>query len=244
MVSKHLKKNKKLYVAFVDFRKAFDTVKRNVLWNVLLQLGITGNTCNTPRAMYPSVLSCVRCNPRNTDYFNCMQGLKQGCLVSPVLFSYLINELVSEILLRGEHGIQLLPREIELFLLMFADDIALLSSTPVGLQNQLNVLCEVANRLGLLVNLEKTKIVVFRNGGYLARAERWYYGRELVSVASSYTYLGLKFTTKVCLNRIFEDSVVRAKQGTVEIFIKCCRIVVALASTSFSNCSMHRLCLS
>ena len=43
MVSKHLKKNKKLYVAFVDFRKAFDTVKRNVLWNVLLQLGIGGN---------------------------------------------------------------------------------------------------------------------------------------------------------------------------------------------------------
>ena len=48
---------------------------------------------------------------------------------------------------------------------MFADDIALLSSTPIGLQNQLNVLYEVANRLGLLVNLEKTKIVVFRNGG-------------------------------------------------------------------------------
>ena len=70
----------------------------------------------------------------------------------------------------------------------------------------------------MLVNLEKTKIVVFRNGGYLARAERWYYGSELVSVASSYKYLGLKFTTKVCLNRISEDSVVRAKQGTVEIF--------------------------
>ena len=56
MVSKHLKKNKKLYVAFVDFRKAFDTVKRNVLWNVLLQLGIGGNMLNTLRAMYSSVL--------------------------------------------------------------------------------------------------------------------------------------------------------------------------------------------
>ena len=77
--------------------------------------------------MYSSVLSCVRCNPRNTDYFNCMQGLKQGCLVSPVLFCFLINELASEIVLNGKHGIQLLPREIELFLLMFADDIALLS---------------------------------------------------------------------------------------------------------------------
>ena len=171
LVSKHLK-NTKLYVAFVDFRKAFDTVKRSALWNVLLQLGIGGNMFNTLRAMYLSVLSCVRCNPRNTDYFNCMQGLKQGCLVSPVLFSFLINELASETLLRGKHGIQLLPRGIDLFLLMFADNIALLSSTPVGLQNQLNVLYEVANGLGLLVNLEKTKIVVFRNGVCLARAER------------------------------------------------------------------------
>ena len=113
---------------------------------------------NTLRAMYSLVLSCVRCNPRNSDYFNCMQELKQGCLISPILFSFVINELASEIL-RRKHGIQLLPREIELFLLMFADDIALLSSTPVGLQNQLN---EVANRLGLLVNLEKTKKVVFK----------------------------------------------------------------------------------
>ena len=134
MVSEHLKKNKKLYGAFVDFRKAFDTVKRNFLWNVLLQLGIGGNMFNTLRAMYSSVVSCVRCSPRNTDYFNCMQGLKHCCLVSPVLF-FLINELASEILLRGKHGIQLLPREIELFLLMFANDIALLSCTPVRLQN-------------------------------------------------------------------------------------------------------------
>ena len=55
---------------------------------------------------------------------------------------------------------------------MFANDIALLSSTAVGLQNQLNVLYEAANRLALLVNLEKAKIVVFRNGCCLARAER------------------------------------------------------------------------
>ena len=141
-----------------------------------------------------------------------MQGLKQGCLVSPVLFSFLINELASEILLRGKHGIQLLLREIELFLLMFADDIALLSSTPVGLQSQLNVFYEVANRLGLLVNLEKTKIVVFRNGGLSGKGKRYGTMEVSLSVLLSYKYLGLKFTTKAYLNRTSEDSVVRAKQ--------------------------------
>ena len=72
---------------------------------------------------------------------------------------------------------------------MFADDGALLSSIPVGLQNQLNVLYEVDNRLGLLVTLEKTKIVVFRNSGYLARTERWFFGSEPISLVSSYKIL-------------------------------------------------------
>ena len=54
--------------------------------------------------------------------------------------------------------------EILNYFLMFAYDIALLLTTPVSLQRQLNVLVGVANRLSLLVNLEKTKIVVFRWG--------------------------------------------------------------------------------
>ena len=94
-LSQHLKK-KKMYVAFLGFRKAFDRVKRNVLWNVLLNLGIRENMFNTVRAMYSSVLSCVRSNPRNTK-----KGSQQCCLVTPVLFSFLINELASDMLLRG-----------------------------------------------------------------------------------------------------------------------------------------------
>ena len=115
---------------------------------------------------------------------------------------------------------------------MFDDDIALLSSIPVGLQNQMNVLCEVANTLGLLINLEKTKIVVFRNRGCLARAERWYYGSEPVSVASSYKYLGLKFTTKACLNRISKDCLEGKRDNRIDCF-KCCRILDALTSVFF-----------
>ena len=59
IVSKHLKKNKKLYVAFVDFRKAFDTVKGNFLWNVLVKLGICGNSFNIRRTVFSPVQSCV-----------------------------------------------------------------------------------------------------------------------------------------------------------------------------------------
>ena len=64
---------------------------------------------------------------------------------------------------------ELLPGPIELFLLLFADDAALLSTTISGLQNQLNALKLCCEYLKLNVNKDKTKIVVFRKGGHLSR---------------------------------------------------------------------------
>ena len=74
----------------------------------------------------------------------------------------------------GKHGIQLIPDTIEIFLLLFADDVILLSNTIIGLQNQLDSLKREADRLYLTVNLEKTNIMVFRMGGHLAAREKWF----------------------------------------------------------------------
>ena len=71
----------------------------------------------------------------------------------------------------GKHGVQLHPDIIELFIMLFADDVVLLSYSPVGLQNQPNLLARNTDSLDLTVNLEKSNIVVFRNGGYFARCE-------------------------------------------------------------------------
>ena len=52
----------------------------------------------------------------------------------------------------GRHGIQLIPDLIEIFILLFADDVILVSDTVCGLQNKLNVPFDTANRLSLFVN--------------------------------------------------------------------------------------------
>ena len=57
-----------------------------------------------------------------------------------MLFSLFINEIASSVEQQGMHGIQLLLGLVEIFLLLFADDIVLISDTPRGLQNQLDVL--------------------------------------------------------------------------------------------------------
>ena len=120
---------------------------------------------------------CVRIGDRLTEFFDCPAGLRQGCILSPMLFSLFINEIASSVEQQGMHGIQLLPGLVEIFLLLFADDIVLISDTPRGLQNQLDVLSSACKDLFLHINTDKTKVMVFRKGGFLGQtrkvASRW-----------------------------------------------------------------------
>ena len=163
----------KLYVTFIDLRKAFDSVRRDTLLNMLCSAGISNTFINAVKAVYGKVLSCVRVNGEFTDMFDCPQGLRQGCVLSPTLFSIIINEIATSVANEGKHGIQLLPGLIELFILLFADDLALLSCLPHGLQVQLDCVHRLCMELGLKINTEKSKIMVFRKGGFLARYEQW-----------------------------------------------------------------------
>ena len=161
----------KLYVAFIDLRKAFDSVRQDTLLNMLCIAGISNSNTfiNAVKAIYGKVLSCVRVNGEFTDMFDCPQGLRQGCMLSPTLFSIVMNEIATSVANKGKHGIQLLPGLIELLILLFADDLALLSCSPHGLQVQLNCVHRLCMELGLKINTEKSKIMVFRKGGFLGR---------------------------------------------------------------------------
>ena len=101
--------------------------------------GVYFTFVNAIKAIYEKVLSCVRMSNEFTDMFECPRGLRQGCVLSPTLFSVIINELDN-----GKHGVQLLPRLIQLFILLFADGLALLSCSPTGLQTQLDCLQRVS----------------------------------------------------------------------------------------------------
>ena len=112
-----------------------------------------------------------------------------------------INELATDIINQGSHGIHIIPDMVELFILLFAENIILLSDTIIGLQHQLNILAKNSAKLDLHVNLEKSNIVFFRNGGNRSRKEKWYYDGEVLKIVNSYKYLGL-FYRLVCLSQM------------------------------------------
>ena len=118
----------KVYVAFVDYKKAFDPVDRDTLWETLEKLKTSSKMINMIKAIYTSVQSCVRWGAKFSEFFPCSLGLKQVCLLSPLMFSLFIFEVAGFVRENGKHGVQLIPGFEEI----------LISSTPSGLQNQID----------------------------------------------------------------------------------------------------------
>ena len=104
---------------------------------------------------------CVRVNGFITRWFDVISGVKQGCLLSPLLFNLYIEDLVTKIKALN-CGVNLLDKQLSVML--YADDIVLISETEKGLQSMLNTLNDWCINNSMSVNLEKSKIVHFRKG--------------------------------------------------------------------------------
>ena len=108
-----------------------------------------------------------------------------------------INELVSEIELSGGNGIFIHGNFHNVMLLLFADDLAPIADTPVDLQRRLNCLENYCEKWNMTVNMDKSKIIVLKNGGNLSKNEKGYFKDELIKVVSYYKYLGVFFSSRL-----------------------------------------------
>jgi predicted methyltransferase len=114
-------------------------------------------------------------------------------LAFPQLYSFFINELVQDLKNSGARGIQLSPNDIDIFSLMFADDVALLSDTVNGLQLHLNTLHQFCQKTGLRVNTQNNMAMVFKGGGILAASEHWHFVGSKLEDVQLFTYVGVSF---------------------------------------------------
>ena len=101
----------------------------------------------------------VRINGFSTDWFEVKCGLKQVCPLSPVLFSFFINDLALKMKVTD---VYVVCGEDKANILLFADDIVLLSENPNDLQVLLNILSTWCKLNGMVINGTKSNIVHFR----------------------------------------------------------------------------------
>ena len=150
---------KSTFVCFIDAKKAFDCVNRDLLWYKLLQFGINGKFLDALKSLYEGTECAVKVNDHMTDFFRVRQGVKQGCKISPTIFAMYINDLASDI---NALGCGVTIDDVQLAILLYADDIALIAPDEAALQKMLDAVHEWCRRWRMSVNRDKTKILHFR----------------------------------------------------------------------------------
>ena len=106
----------------------------------------------------------------------------------PILFTLFLNDLKDEIAV-GSHGIDI--EAVKLFVLLFADDLVIFAETVIELQRLINRLIEYCNRWHVNVNINKTMVIVFRNGDPLREYERRKFKDTNLHVVTYHKYSGI-----------------------------------------------------
>ena len=158
-------RNLKAVITFVDFRKAFDSIHRRKLFNILQAYGVPEKLVQAISVTYSNTRAKV-CSPDGeTDYFMIQRGVQQGDTLAPFLFLVALDYAMRSAISGREEelGFTLSPRKsrrvppIMISDLSFADDIALLSDSVEKAGKLLKAVETECKKIGLQVNARKTK---------------------------------------------------------------------------------------
>jgi hypothetical protein len=180
----------KIFSCFVDFKKAFDSVPRDLLLKKLLKHGINGKFFNIIGTIYLYDKACVKDNGKKSMPFDINVGVRQGCVLSPLLFNIFICDLAKKLMEQADA-----PKigQVSMNSLFWADDLVLFSKDEAGLQNLLNILEKYCKDNELTINTKKTKCMIFNKTGRLLLRPFYLDGVQLEMVRS-YKYLGFLIT--------------------------------------------------
>lgn len=181
-----LSEGKKTFLAFLDFKKAFDTVWRDGLLVAAWNSGIKGKLWRILNNLYNNVQCMVKFGDIETNLFAIDDGLKQGCVLSPVLFNIFINNL-TKMLKNSNTGVEIC--NIKMNCLLWADDVVLIADNARDLQKMLDIASSFAHMWRLTFNLDKSNVLTI---GKRANPNNvWRLGKGTIYETNSYKYLGI-----------------------------------------------------
>ena len=231
LIDSRKKLNKSTYCAFIDFKKAYDTINRNILWKRLNDIGVKGKMFYAVKSLYNSVMSCVRVNSVHTDWFDVKSGLRQGCILSPLLFDIFINDFTNYIK-SLDIGVSVNGEKI--CVLLYADDIVLLAENVQDLQVLLNALNDWCILNDMNVNSTKSNIVHFRPKNQALCDAQFLFGDKQLLLVDRYKYLGVIFHENLDMN-VTVNAVAQSASRALGLLIAKCKSIGGLPFDVFTK---------
>ena len=176
-------------VCFIDFTKAYDSVDRTLLWTVLARFGVPHNTILVIRQFHDGMRACVRLDYSVcSGWFAVEQGLRQGCVLAPLLFNIFFAVVINMASTRFKSDKGIMDALVDLrkkrgrggrgeatagesvlatplWGMLYADDAGVVSQSPKQLRKMLEVIVVVCAAFGLTVSEAKTEIMSLRAKG-------------------------------------------------------------------------------
>ncbi|CAE1325367.1 unnamed protein product [Acanthosepion pharaonis] len=152
--------------------------------------GFPSKLLNLIKAYYAQTRTRVRCYGEESDSFVVRTGVRQGCLLSPILFSYIIAWILENSMV-GLEGVRV-GHDCNITDFDYVDDVAILSESYVEVQHALDEVSRMVKMVGMKINASKTKI--FSANFSLSDRVAVTLDGEAVEEVESFKYLGANFT--------------------------------------------------
>ena len=201
-------------MVFVDFSKAFDTVGRTGLWQLLTKYGCPQKFTTMIEALHIGMMANVSVGGEVSESFSVTSGVTQSCVLAPTPFSIFLLAMLDEAFRDMGDGVYIQSRHsadvahfrsktkttrILMRELLFADDIALVAHSAEEMQNIVDALSNASRKFGLKINIKKTEVLYQPNSTRTREEDIMVDGNKLNFVLE-FTYLGSTISSDGCID--------------------------------------------
>ncbi|KAI5752717.1 hypothetical protein M8J77_019728 [Diaphorina citri] len=191
LLEKHVDKNKDVFLTFIDYSKAFDNVNHAKMIEILQKTNIPKADLRLIIKLYWGQSGKVKTSMGVSEEFQISKGVRQGCIISPLLFNIYVEHIIKESIGPQELGIKIGNRIINN--LRYADDLVLISNSKNNLTELMKKLYDKSKEYSMKINIKKSKLMrVSKKEG--AKMNSIVIDSEIYEEVMQYKYLGSELT--------------------------------------------------